>query len=456
MGHYFHPERELMALILINMKYFKVLPFLFFLINLSAQDVEMQSYSFGEGLKFVGESGYNLKLTGYAQPMSELKRINSVESNSSRYRMRRVRLRMDGQSSNERFKYRFQVDLSGVSEIGESDEDPLLDAYVDYALTNRISVKFGQRSTYTDNRELFMNSNSLQLVERSRLTSAFSSIREFGLFISGRFRAGRGSYVRPHFVLTNGDGKNVYSRDRGGLKIGGRIDYLPFGLFTNMGQFRQIDVMREQVPKLVVGVHYSLNQGMSSRRGRYSGRIIYLNANDEESLPDYTKYGVDFLFKYKGFSALGEYIKSSAKVPTDITQRVRTNGTESPDFNGNDVDGNGDLNDMINYVKGRMMLGSAYNIQMGYLFKNGFSVDSRYTHLIADENSFLNNETFYNRPNYYTLGVSKLLGRNYGFKVQASVTHVDGSMGINHDLDTDTPAIFEDEIIFRLITTISF
>lgn len=439
-----------MAQILIDMKYLKVLPFLFFLINLNAQDVEMQSYKFGEGLRFVGESGYNVRITGYAQPMSELKRINSEESNSSRYRMRRVRLRMDGQSSNERFKYRFQVDLSGVSEIGESDEDPLLDAYVDYALTNRISVKFGQRSTYTDNRELFMNSNSLQLVERSRLTSAFSSIREFGLFISGRFRAGRGSYLRPHFVLTNGDGKNVYSRDRGGLKIGGRVDYLPFGLFTNMGQFRQIDVMREQVPKLVVGLHYSKNNGMSSRRGRYSGRIIYLNANDQESLPDYTKYGVDFLFKYKGFSALGEYIKSTAEVPSDITQRIRNNGSISESFLVNEVQ------DVDSYVKGRMMLGSAYNIQMGYLFKNGFSVDSRYTHLIADENSFLNNETFYNRPNYYTLGFSKLLGRNYGFKVQASVTHVDGSLGINHDLDTNTPAIFEDEIIFRLITTISF
>ena len=439
-----------MAQILIDMKYLKVLPFLFFLINLNAQDVEMQSYTFGEGLRFVGESGYNVRITGYAQPMSELKSINSEESNSSRYRMRRVRLRMDGQSSNERFKYRFQVDLSGVSEIGESDEDPLLDAYVDYALTNRISVKFGQRSTYTDNRELFMNSNSLQLVERSRLTSAFSSIREFGLFISGRFRAGRGSYLRPHFVLTNGDGKNVYSRDRGGLKIGGRVDYLPFGLFTNMGQFRQIDVMREQVPKLVVGVHYSKNNGMSSRRGRYSGRIIYLNANDQESLPDYTKYGVDFLFKYKGFSALGEYIKSTAEVPSDITQRIRNNGSISESFLVNEVQ------DVDSYVKGRMMLGSAYNIQMGYLFKNGFSVDSRYTHLIADENSFLNNETFYNRPNYYTLGIGKLLGRNYGFKVQASVTHVDGSLGINHDLDTNTPAIFEDEIIFRLITTISF
>ena len=112
--------------------------------------------------------------------------------------------------------------------------------------------------------------------------------------------------------------------------------------------------MREQVPKLVVGVHYSHNSGISSRRGRYSGRILYLNSNDEESLPDYFKYGADFLFKYRGFSALGEYVKSAAIVPTDITQRIRSsNGTITSDFLAPYTDGNnGDLNDMINYVKG--------------------------------------------------------------------------------------------------------
>ena len=45
-----------MALILINMKYLKVLPFLFIVINLSAQDVEMQSYTFGEGIVDVNDS----------------------------------------------------------------------------------------------------------------------------------------------------------------------------------------------------------------------------------------------------------------------------------------------------------------------------------------------------------------------------------------------------------------
>ena len=417
--------------------------------SIFSQSLSLESYNFGEGLRFNDESGYSIRLTGYAQPMIDLKNYTDIEekSSTSRYRIRRLRLRVDGKSKNQKFGYRFQADLSGTSETGEDTGDYLLDAYVSYAVTNRISILFGQRATYTDNRELFMNSNSLQLVERSRLTSAFASIREFGLFISGRLRAGRGAYLRPYFVLTNGDGINVFDKDHGGLKIGGRLDYLPFGLFTNLGQFRQIDVMREQAPKLVLGVHFSHNSGMSSRRGRASGAIIYLDENDQESLPDYTKYGIDFLFKYKGFSALGEYIKSTAIVPDDITQRVRNDGSISESFL---VDG---LQNVDGYVKGRMMLGQAYNIQMGYLFKSGYSVDTRYTHLKADENSFLNNATFYNRPNYYTIGVGKLLAKNYGAKIQASITYVDGSLGIN---DTQGSPIQGNEWLTRIITTISF
>ena len=422
----------------------------FLIVNLSySQGLEMQSYKFGDGLRFVGESGESIRLTGYAQPMSEFKQTEGNER-ISRYRMRRLRLRVDGQTKDPRFKYRLQVDLSGVSEAGDADENPLMDAYIDYAPNNSFSVKFGQRTTYADNRELWMSSNSLQLVERSRLTSAFASIREFGIFVTGRIKSGRGSFLRPYLVLSNGDGKNIMGNDKGGLKVGGRIDYLPFGLFTNIGQFRQIDVMREQVPKLVVGVHYSHNSGMSSRRGRNSGSILYLNELGQQSLPDYTKYGIDFLFKYNGFSALGEYVKSSSTVPTDIIERVRNDGSTSSSFLVNGVQ------DIESYVIGRMMLGEAYNIQMGYLFKSGITIDSRYTHLKADDNSFLNNATFYNRPNYYTLGIGKLLGRNYGAKIQGSITFVDGSLGVNHDNDTATDPVFKDELLFRLITTISF
>jgi len=436
------------------MKIIKIISLFLFLIsfNINSQS-SLNSYSFGEGISFTADNGSMIKLSGYAQPHLEIKNYNDLEENSSsnRFRLRRLRLRFDGQAANPKFAYRFQVDLSGSSETGEATGDFLLDAYVSYDITNRIKVIFGQRSTYTDNRELFMNSNSLQLVERSRLTSAFSSIREFGLFLSGNFRLnGQGSYLRPYFVLTNGDGINNFDKDLGGLKIGGRIDFLPFGLFTNKGQFRQIDVMRELTPKFVIGVNYSHNSGMSSRRGRNSGSILYLNELGQQSLPDYTKYGIDFLFKYNGFSALGEYVKSSSTVPTDIIERVRNDGSTSSSFLVNGVQ------DIESYVNGRMMLGEAYNIQMGYLFKSGITIDSRYTHLKADDNSFLNNATFYNRPNYYTLGIGKLLGRNYGAKIQGSITFVDGSLGVNHDNDTATDPVFKDELLFRLITTISF
>ena len=144
---------------------------------------------------------------------------------------------------------------------------------------------------------------------------------------------------------------------------------------------------------------------------------------------------------------MAEYIKTAATVPDDITQRVRNNGTYSSTF---EVNG---LQDVENYVKGRMMLGEAYNIQMGYLFKNGFSIDGRYTHLIADEHSFLNNATFYNRPNYYSIGLSKYLSRNYGAKIQASWTYIDGSDGIN---DQNGDPITGNESLTRVMLTFAF
>lgn len=423
--------------------------------NAYGQNTQLETYKLGEGLNFSHENGTKIRFTGYLQPYMDSKQYTDLDDNSTqnRFRLRRARFRLDGNLKNERFKYRFAFDLSGTSEAGDVTSNYLLDAFVSYDVTSRIKATFGQRSTYTDNRELFMTSNTLQLVERSRVTSAFASIREFGLFVQGNFRTGRGSYLRPYFVLTNGDGGNVLGKDHGGLKIGGRIDFLPFGLFTNKGQFRQADVMRETAPKLVIGTHFSHNNGMSSRRGRGSGDIIYLNELGEESLPDYTKIGVDLLFKYNGFSTLAEYIKTAATVPDDITQRVRnSNGSITSDFTPLE-DGDGDLNDMVNYVKGRMMLGEAYNIQMGYLFKNGFSIDGRYTHLIADEHSFLNNATFYNRPNYYSIGLSKYLSRNYGAKIQASWTYIDGSDGIN---DQNGDAITGNESLTRVMLTFAF
>jgi len=164
-------------------------------------------------------------------------------------------------------------------------------------------------------------------------------------------------------------------------------------------------------------------------------------------LPNFMKYGVDFVFKYRGFSAIGEFVHTSATVPGSITQRVRTDGTTATTFLVNGIQ------DVPNYVKDRMMLGSGYNIQMGYVFKNRISVDARYTHLEADTHSFLNNGTFYNRPDYYTVGLSKYMGRGYGFKIQGSLTYVVAKPGSN---DFSGVPITGNQWIMDVITSISF
>jgi hypothetical protein len=164
-------------------------------------------------------------------------------------------------------------------------------------------------------------------------------------------------------------------------------------------------------------------------------------------LPENAKIGIDFLFKYRGFSMIGEYVKTRAYVPEGIAQRVRVDGSTSSSF---DVNG---IQDIPNYIKGRMMLGTGYNLQMGYLFKNKVSLDARYTHIKSDAHSFLNNGTFYNRPNYYTLGLSKMLGRNYGTKIQADVTYVANKGGINNSKGLPVSG---NELLTRFIMSYAF
>lgn len=409
----------------------------------------IKTYRFGEGWRMKDSSGSLLRISGYLQPYAESKRLMGETTTAAdvRFRMRRVRLRIDGNSANEKFSYRFQTDLSGTGELLDGSSNYLLDAWVAYEPVRRVKISFGQRAPYTDNRELFMNSNTLQLVERSRLTSAFATIREFGLFVENTARLSNQSYLRSYFTLTNGDGPNVFGRDNGGLKYGGRMDFIPFGLFSSQGQFNQVDIIRERTPKLVIGATYSYAEGVSSRSGRESGAILYLDAQNRELLPDYAKFGVDFLFKYRGFSALGEYMQGKAFVPGNITQRVRVDGSVSGDFI---VNGEQNVSD---YIKARMIVGAAWNLQMGYLMKNGLSVDGRYTQLTPATHSFLNNGTFYNRPYYYTLGLSKYVGRHYGAKIQADLTLVQNRGGINNNQGLPVSG---NELIGRIQTTFTF
>jgi hypothetical protein len=428
-----------------------------FIINFNySQDLILGDYIPGNGLVFSStDQNYKVVLRGYSQSLFESKTrffdsSNILDNNVyNRFRARRVRLRLSGNQLFPGFSYRLQVDLA-QSVVGDGElSGLLLDAWVGYNITKKLKIIFGQKATPTDNLSVQMASNSLQLPERSRLTSAFASIREVGLFMEGKFKTGNKSVLKSMLCITNGDGSNTLSNDFGGLKYGARINFLPFGTFRNFGQFRQVDMVRELSPKLMLGINGSYNVGMSSRRGRENGDFLFYNITNSDTnlrLPNYLKTGADLLFKYRGFSLIAEFIMTKAFISDDITTRNDRYGNPedlTTNFRGYSAE---------EYARTQLMMGSGINLQAGYLFKNLFSIDGRFTSLNPDEYSFMNNTLFYNRNKYYTIGISKYFSKNYSYKIQASYTLVDDAI----IRDLSSVDYRGSENILRLMVQIAF
>ncbi|MGL4520607.1 MAG: porin [Phocaeicola sp.] len=380
---------------------------------------QLDSYTLGDGISLLSTTdSYGMNLSGYIQTTFQTQMYPEGDELYSRFRVRRARLRLNGKAFNNKIRYRLGLDMVKGSETDAEGVGAMLsDAFVAYHPwgNNKLSISFGQRSTPTDNRELQMNSATLQFTDRSKLSSLFGTIREIGVVASGTYKVGTSSYLRPSVSITDGDGPISAEKRYGGLKYGARLNYLPFGLFRLAGETRQSDLAFEIKPRLVIGASYSYNDGVSDRRGgREGGAILYQDADKRSALPDMGKLTLDFMFKWQGFSMLGEYVKTWAHVPSSIAYRVRTDGTVSSDFTINGE------NNIENYIKNRMMIGSGYNIQAGYLMRNFFSFDVRYTHLMPDEYSFMNNDLFFNRSDYMDFCVTKYLSKSYAAKVQAN------------------------------------
>ena len=377
----------------------------------------VQNYQLGEGWSY--QSGpFTGEITALVQPHLEWKYGPSeVFSDATvRTRLRRARVRFAGDHRDSRFYYRLTLDLSGTSELDDAQGIMLFQSFVGYRLTPQHRITVGQRGNPAGPREMQMNSGTLQLVERSRVSSAFATIAEMGIFYDGRMRLTGKQFLRPALAITTGDGANPFGRDYGGLKYAARLDWVPNGLFTRFGQFRQADLVRERSPKLIVGAYANFNQGMSSRRGREQGAILYLDANLDPLLPNYAQVGVDGMLKYRGFSLLAEWIQAQAYVPEGIAYRVRNDGSVASTF---EIDG---VNDVSAYVRNRMMTGSGFNVQAGYVLPSNWSVDVQATQLNPADFSFLRNGAFYDRPQYYTIGFTHYASRWYGLKHQLSAT----------------------------------
>jgi hypothetical protein len=298
--------------------------------------------------------------------------ISQVEA-----RVRRLRLRFDGFVYSPKISYLIQLSFSRGDMDYEALNFPNLirDAYIQYAFNKKFSIGFGQ-TKLPGNRQRINSSGDLQFVDRSIVNAAFNIDRDFGLQFQYKtnFLVGRGA-------ISSGEGRNINASDAG-LAYTGRLEVLPFGAFTNGGDYFEGDLAREKKPKVSLAFAYSHNED-ATRTGGQLGTVLYAPTDIKTTI-------VDFLYKFNGWSFATEYIQRTSPSP------ITTNSEGGVRF---------------------VYTGYGQNYQGGYNFKNNVEIVGRYSTVTPNGEI----EGFENKKDQFMLGVNKYI-KGHRVKIQNDVT----------------------------------
>ena len=379
---------------------------------ITAQELSQNKtdFDFGNGVSLSFENGdYNFNINGYIKPtyvyndMTSIVDGGTINEINRQFKSKNSVLEISGNAKKEKVSFSIRMDYSL--------SNPLLEAWVGYHPSKNVNVYFGQKNSFLNNREMIFNEDILQFTDRSLLSQNHTNSygQEFGLFIETTF--GEKFILSPKFAVTSGDGRNSFGEDSrdsdlGGVKFGARLDLYPFGNFSK-GNEGSVDFVREQKLIMELGFAYSKNIGTSHKTGDGHGDIMFYDANAKNNLPDYEKIFVDLLLKYKGFSFLAEYADAAASA---------LNETYTETF------------DLLipQQISEYLVLGSSYNFQLGYVFKNDIGIDFRYEfstpEFTNETNNAYENSILQDFENM-SFGISKYFDNN-NLKIQAGISSI--------------------------------
>lgn len=351
---------------------------------LSAQDQSKNKY--GKGHKIVAQdSSFGLSFEARIQSLYVGVRNQETHMYSDQMLIRRSRLKFKGFAYDPRLTYKFELALSnrdtrsGIIPQSSNTANIVLDAVIKYNFYKKWSIWFGQ-TKLPGNIERVISSASLQLVDRSYLNSRYNIDRDAGVQL--RYNS---EHFRFSSAITSGEGRNMTTNNAGGYDYTNRVEWLPFGQFASSGDYKGADLKRENDLKVMLGFTYDYNDKASRERGQLGSFL-----SEQRSLETIF---LDAHIKYRGFSTMLEYADKKA------------------------VDGFVITDDNGNYVES-FYVGTGFNAQAGYLFKNNFEVAGRYT----DVNPI--KETLKNRNKQYTIGLSKYFV-GHKLKMQSDLTLID-------------------------------
>jgi hypothetical protein len=371
-------------------------------------------YINGEGtfLHLGKKDGATFNLASTIQSGYELNRLDSTNgvSHSNRLSLNLVRMSFTASGLRDKVSMGLVTDFTGVSGI--------LEGWLGFSvLNNHGKLILGQKQTNTNNRLAMADEKYSQVMSQSisgtsndgivyggLMQNFVGSTREGGLFFETNFNINKWR-IYPSVSMTTGKGQNFFTSQSGpGFKYGGRIDVMPFGDFIKNGAFIAHDLYREPKPKFAIGFAASYNVKANSPIGSANGIITTIyNTAGVQDWANYRKVVADFIYKYNGFSLVGEYTNATVGgknlfINTTATKQL-TPAVASNFYN----------------------LGNAYNLQGSYITKKGWAIDGRYTYVTPE---FYQTGSLVHRQNWYTVGINKYLSGN-ALKIGINSTYIE-------------------------------
>jgi phosphate-selective porin OprO/OprP len=309
------------------------------------------------------------------------------------FRVRRVRIRLDGHVINPKIQYALQLSFSRSDQDWDNSGVPniLRDAMIFYLPNPNIRLGFGQ-GKLPGNRQRVISSGELQLVERSLLNARLNVDRDFGAFAHYRLRTGK-AYWFIRGAVSSGEGRNQGASDsqdaaNPGLCYTGRMEFLPLGLFTGRNDYSEGDQEREEKAKISLAGGASFNDN-AVRSGGQVGSSLY-------QARDITTLIFDGVFKYRGYALSAEYMRRYTPSASSVTES--DSGAKEYIYDG-----------------------EGYNVQTSYLFKNNFELVGQYVKMVPLAET-RQSSTLGNMVHQYTLGLNKYL-KGHQVKLQLDGTY---------------------------------
>ena len=277
------------------------------------------AYQVGKGFTFTSSEGkFQLSLGGRGQfqyQYVDKDDVNGAAQETGLWRIRRFKIFMGGYAYTKDLTYRVQVDLakSGTAQM-------LDDAWINYRFVEEAQLQAGQFKMPFARGEL-TSDGALQFVDRANAVDSFKPSYDVGAMVQGKTAGGKLAYNAGLFNGTGQSGTRTTNSGAWAARV----------MFSPLGEMRYSEADLENTPKplLSVGANYfsntlkrTANSGFldtTTSTPPYAGTSGWLGkaaANtaifDNTERVDVGTYGFDAAFKWRGFSAQGEYFGGKA------------------------------------------------------------------------------------------------------------------------------------------------